>query len=258
MKTGLVSISFRKKTPEEIISLVLESGLQQIEWGGDVHVPHGDLQQAKKVSRLTTRSGLSVACYGSYYRAGSQREDQPSQDAVLETALALEAPMIRIWAGDKGSAQMSQEDKDAIVRDIQDLTQGADKHGLKIALEYHGNTLTDTDDTTEWLLSQIDHPALSSLWQPRVDVRTETNKGSISRFLPRISNVHVFHWEVKDKEKIRHPLATGSAEWEEYLQVFSSQNVERSFLLEFISGDSEKQLIEDAATLQDWLKKLKL
>ena len=42
MKTGLVSISFRKKTPLELIKASKESGLEYIEWGGDVHIPMGN------------------------------------------------------------------------------------------------------------------------------------------------------------------------------------------------------------------------
>ena len=38
LNTGLVSVTFRDKTPEEIISTVKQCGLEGIEWGGDVHV----------------------------------------------------------------------------------------------------------------------------------------------------------------------------------------------------------------------------
>ena len=44
MKTGLCSVSFRKLTVEEIIAAVKDAGLDGIECGGDVHVPHGDVE----------------------------------------------------------------------------------------------------------------------------------------------------------------------------------------------------------------------
>ena len=40
---GLVSVTFRKLSPEEIVQLVVSSGLKGIEWGGDIHLPHGIL-----------------------------------------------------------------------------------------------------------------------------------------------------------------------------------------------------------------------
>ena len=42
IKIGLVSISFRDLFPKQIVDMVAEVGLDAIEWGGDVHVPHGD------------------------------------------------------------------------------------------------------------------------------------------------------------------------------------------------------------------------
>ena len=44
IESGLVSITFRKLTVEKIIELVKEAGLQGIEWGGDVHVPHDNTE----------------------------------------------------------------------------------------------------------------------------------------------------------------------------------------------------------------------
>ena len=36
---GLVSVSFRKNTPKEILEAVKEAGLSCIEWGSDAHAP---------------------------------------------------------------------------------------------------------------------------------------------------------------------------------------------------------------------------
>ena len=74
MKTGLVSITFRKKKPEEIVALAAKGGLEGIEWGGDVHVPHGDMAAAKNARLLTTGAGIEVAAYGSYYRVAHSEQ----------------------------------------------------------------------------------------------------------------------------------------------------------------------------------------
>ena len=37
MKSGLVSVSFRQKTPLEICALCRKANLSAVEWGGDVH-----------------------------------------------------------------------------------------------------------------------------------------------------------------------------------------------------------------------------
>jgi hypothetical protein len=46
IRTGLVSVTFRQLSAEEIIKLVVCAGLEGIEWGGDIHVPHGDLKRS--------------------------------------------------------------------------------------------------------------------------------------------------------------------------------------------------------------------
>ena len=50
--TGLVSISFRGNTAEELIQAAKETGITAIEWGSDVHVPAGDVQRAAQVKAL--------------------------------------------------------------------------------------------------------------------------------------------------------------------------------------------------------------
>ena len=71
MKPGLVSVTFRQLTPEGIIQLCMQTGLQTVEWGGDVHVPPGDVSRAAAVGELTRAAGLSITAYGSYYNWSS-------------------------------------------------------------------------------------------------------------------------------------------------------------------------------------------
>lgn len=110
IRTGLVSISFRKVAACDLIEEVVKAGQQGIEWGGDVHVPHGDTAKAEQVARWTRDAGLESAAYGSYYRLA--------------------------------------------------------KRNLRIAFEYHGNSLTDSIDSAVELLDDLKIENLDSLWQP--------------------------------------------------------------------------------------------
>src|SRR5690554_991382 len=98
IKPGLVSITFRQKQPQEIIRLCEVSQLQGIEWGGDVHVPQGNLAKARQVRRWCDDAGLQIVAYGSYYRTSYSEAEMPFAQ-VLETAKELGAPLIRAWAG---------------------------------------------------------------------------------------------------------------------------------------------------------------
>ena len=69
IKTGMVSVTFRQFDVDEVIRRTKEAGLMAIEWGGDVHVPHGDLDKARYTADKMRENGLEIASYGSYYRA---------------------------------------------------------------------------------------------------------------------------------------------------------------------------------------------
>jgi len=83
MKTGLCSITFRKHSVDEVIDFAKSAELDGIEWGGDVHVPPGDLELARSVREKTEAAGLTIPSYGSYYRCNDDTE--PFSD-VLDTA----------------------------------------------------------------------------------------------------------------------------------------------------------------------------
>lgn len=47
----LTSVTFRRMKPEEILRVAARAGIEGIEWGGDVHVPAGDLAAAAACAR---------------------------------------------------------------------------------------------------------------------------------------------------------------------------------------------------------------
>lgn len=51
--TGLVSVTFGKLPAEEIVALAVEVRLEGIEWGGDIHIPPGEIRRTLEVHALT-------------------------------------------------------------------------------------------------------------------------------------------------------------------------------------------------------------
>lgn len=247
--TGLVSISFRSLTAEEVVQLVKKAGLASIEWGGDIHVPPGDIETAKKVAQLTQEAGLVTSAYGSYYRAGSYEEPEKEAQAVVDSALSLNTTLIRIWAGTKGTQEATQQDWDAVVAQSKLLVALAAPHGIQVAFEYHGNTLTDTLETTVKLLDEV--PGSLSYWQPPVGSGVEENIKAIERIQDRLANIHVFHW----KERERLPLSQGRERWEKYFAILNKVSGHRYASLEFVKDGSTDQLLLDAKVLQELLGK---
>ena len=260
MVAGLVSVTFRKKTPEDICALCNRAGLAAIEWGGDVHVPPEDAKQAAHVRALSADHGLAICSYGSYYRAGQPLD---AFRRSLETAAILGAPVIRVWAGGAGSAEVSEIERARIVENLLSCAEEAKAAGIAVGLEYHQNTLTDDRRSIRRLMEEIDrrdHPAASRgtppregndelrfYWQPRFDWPEDELLASLDDLRGRLSHIHAFSYE----KSTRLPLEGGERVWR---QVIGRVSADQHILLEFVQNDADESLLRDAATLNAWIK----
>ena len=246
---GLLSVTFRQLTADQIIDLCAQNGLLALEWGGDIHVPHGDLAEAKRVGDATRAAGLTVAAYGSYYRCDAQA-DQPDFADVLASAQALGAPLIRVWAGTTGSDKTSLADRCRVVADLKRIGQIADDAGIQITIEYHANTLTDDPDSALPLIQAVDHPNVKLYWHTSNGKPAEYSAAVLERVKPYLSHLHVFHWNFGDEGIERRPLADAFETWQRYLKIADPPADEtRALMLEFVRDDSPEQLADDARTL---------
>ena len=57
-KFGVVSVSFRKHTVEEILEASQKAGLSYIEWGSDVHAPYDNLHNLERIAVLQEKYGI--------------------------------------------------------------------------------------------------------------------------------------------------------------------------------------------------------
>ena len=255
IRSALVSITFRKLSPAEIVGLVKQAGLDGIEWGGDVHVPHGDVSRAGEVRRMTEDAGLQVSAYGSYYRVG--HEEPCPFEPIVETAIALGAPVIRVWAGKQGSEASDAAYRDLVVDMSRRIAGLAADAGVTVAYEFHGNTLTDTNASARQLLEEVGHDNLKSYWQPPRGATVDYCLEGLDAIRPWLLHVHAFTWREREGQQRgpaeRLPLAEGKAAWARYLQKIAAVGHDCFAELEFVRGDAPEQFLEDAATLREWL-----
>ncbi len=244
---GLVSVTFRQLAPREIVELVERSGLRSIEWGGDIHVPPDNLTNAREVADLTAAAGLETAAYGSYFRVIGEDGSAPEFEPILETALALQAPTIRVWAGTSDSEDVGDDGFQTLASRLREVAEIAGKAEVSVALEFHGGTYTNTAASTLRLLEEVNHPNLKTLWQtPRGMANPDCTVG-LRECLPQVSNVHVFHW-APDGQRLA--LADGYEDWQGYLEILIRDSKERHLLLEFVTGDDPALLPREAETLR--------
>lgn len=251
IRPGLCSITFRDLDPATVARRAAAAGLECIEWGGDVHVPAGDVAAAQRARILTVDSGLEVASYGSYLRfVGSDDEVSAQAEAVLRSAEALGAPRVRVWAGDAGSAETSAADRARIVERIRTTADAAASRGIDLGLEFHGGTLTDEIGSTLSLLTEIGHEAVWTYWQPHQNMPDEAALETLQRVRDQVSTVHVFSWWPGSE---RLPLEARAGLWTEALAMVEASGRDHDALLEFVPGDDPALLAQEAETLRGWL-----
>lgn len=248
--TGLVSVTFRGLTPEQIVPLLKKNGLAAVEWGGDIHCVPGYFARAKEIRTLCDENGIRVTAYGSYYRVGVKEANAPSFEDIVSTAAALGAPIIRVWAYNKGSADVTKDEYTAIVADMRRVCALAEKENITVTLECHNQTLTDEYHAALKLLSDADCDNLAMYYQPNQFRTVEYNKEAAMALRDVVTNVHVFNWRGNDKM----PLGEALGLWREYKAILDGGRGPHDYLLEFMPNGTPEELKAEAAALKDILE----
>ena len=249
LTAGLTSVTFRKLCCEEIISLTKRAGLEVIEWGGDVHVPHGAIKRAREVRAMMADNGLRTSSYGSYYCCGMDQKTIEFEK-ILETAAELNAPLIRVWAGNKGSNESTEKEREVVVLDSRRIAKLACHAGIKIGFEFHNGSLSDNAEAMRSLIMEIGQPGLGAYWQTPMGMPFEECCASLEVVLPYLLNLHVFYWAGEQ----RMLLAEGNELWRILFEIVKKSPENHSALLEFVLNDDISFFMKDAKTLVDLLK----
>jgi len=248
-KSGVVSVSFRPNSTDEIIKAASEAGLSLIEWGSDVHSPAGDLGLARKIKSDSEKSGIKTVSYGSYFRVGvTSNEEFPK---YLESAKALGSSVIRIWAYRSVKATEGEE-WETVVAAAKEICKMAEPYGIRICLECHNGSITEDYKTALAFLKAVDHELFGMYWQPNQLKSLEYNIEAVTALVPYISCLHVFHFINNEKA----PLSEGLSDWRKYLAIIKETLGEKCIpaLLEFMPDDKIETLAREAATLNALLE----
>ncbi len=250
LRPGLVSITYRALSPREIVNACVDAKLEGIEWGGDVHVMPDDLNNARAVGTMTRDVGLEVAAYGSYYRC-----DGAPFEPIIETALALGAPLIRVWAGVTDASDADESDWSRVSDELARISAIARAAEVQVATEFHGGTLTARGQSARRLMENTNS---RTLWQPLrrgddFDLCVEENLDELRAVVPWLSNVHVYEWADDANGKRQRLSLEGSKQWPRYVEELRAIGGSRWLLLEFVPDDNPAILSREAAALRAWI-----
>jgi len=239
---GLVSVSFRGLTPEQVASAAAEAGLAFVEWGSDVHAPWDDGEKLAEVYRAQKVYGLHCCSYGTYFRLTvTPMEDLPG---YIRAAKILGTDILRLWCGTKKQEDCTEEERLYLLDECRRAAAIAEKEGVTLCLECHRNSYTETKEGALDVMRAVDSPAFKMYWQPNQWRTIEENVGYARLLKDYITHIHVFQW----KEKKRFPLREGIQEWRRYLAELPGEHM---LLLEFMPDDDVASLPEEARALRE-------
>ena len=243
-------MTLRAESVDAVARVAAECGLGGIEWGGDVHVPTGDIAAATRARSASAAADLAAASYGSYLFAASV----PGHDemkATMDTAIALGAPNVRVWTG--FGVQLGSEEYGPVVDALVMFCSMAAARDLTVGLEFHGGTPTATVGGTLALLDAIGARNLFTYWQPpywREGLGPATDAAEVEELGSRFSHLHVYEW---GSPHDRRPLVDGADRWRAVLAAEVAWSGDRYAFLEFVADDDVDALRRDAAVLTQWL-----
>ncbi len=165
IRLGLSSQALLTCDAKRIIAVAASSGVDAIEWAGEVHVPHDDLAVAEGAMMETLRAGLTIASYATLYRASGDGEAGLRIEALLRAAEVLQAPLVRVFLGGQGSAQLAGNARARLVDEARRLGDRAAVAGRTICLSFGRNTSLDRYSKALDLVSEIGHPFVRLAWE---------------------------------------------------------------------------------------------
>ena len=244
LKAGLTSVTFREKTPEEVIRLAAQAGLSGIEWASHAHAHQGDIALARDIARMTREAGLEVSSYGSYFLLGSNQDITP----FLESAKALGTDQMRIWGGDTGSADLTYDQRQAMIEESQRISQKAAQYGVTLSLECHNDSITDTLSSQILCLFEVNRPNFCSYWQADLVLPLEQRLHTLRTLYAtgKLTNIHLYWYNLQKEQQL---LQVGAEYITNWLSLLKDDSATRYALIEFVKDGTEENFFLDAKTL---------
>ena len=248
---GVASVTFRKKTPREVIAITKKAGLSAIEWGSDVHVPQGALAVAREVRDMPAAAGLTIPSYGSYYNLGTCAEFEP----FVESARALGAKNIRVWAGEHSHATIVARERERVIDDARRVSELAAAAGITVSAEFHNDSMNDSAEASAAFLRAVAHPNFFTYWQQPLELPPEKQLPELLRVLQngRLTNIHIFQYRVWDGGREQQLLSDARELWRSFFDALRADGHSRAAFLEFVRNGEEEAFLADAQTLRSLL-----
>ena len=158
------------------------------------------------------------------------------------------AEYIRIWLGKKNSQITSEAEYILLLKNTKRMCEIASEYGLLVCPECHDNTFNNNTDAFLKIAADLKCDNFRTYFQSRY-FRMEYDKDRIDRTYDYIKDVHVSYRDLKREQLFRKKDKN-------YLDTLLKKFIEKNFdgiiMIEFVSGNSEKNLLKDTKKLKSY------
>lgn len=242
---GYTTVTFRDMSIQENVRFAKDSGMECLEWGGDVHIT--DIDSARYARELCQSEGIAISAYGSYYTLGQGNISDWA--GVVAIASELGAPVIRVWLGKKGSDKFSNMQFDELVAEAQAMADVAVGYNIIIASECHQNTYNDTTDSALKFLIAVGRDNYRTYYQSRyLDMATDLDK--LDRLFDYVDNTHISFSEVTFNQR-HFSCKKDKNALEKVISKLVEKDYKGNIIIEFCKKHKTKWFLRDIARLRE-------
>ncbi len=242
LKIGVASVTFRNKTVNQVVEIAKNSGIEFIEWGGDIHVK--TIEDAKLAKKLCDKNNIKISSYGSYYRTGSS--DKVDWEDVCRIASEMGASSVRIWLGNKDSEIFTESEYKELLEEMKFLCSKAEEYNLLVCPECHDNTFNNNTDAILKLKNDLNCDNFKTYFQSRY-LKINYDIDRIEKTFDFIENFHVSYRDLKLEQRFKRK---DKNYLDKLIKKFISMNFNGIVIIEFTKGAKEKNFIKDVRKLK--------
>ena len=237
MKTGLCTIAFRDLPFVEVLDLAVSAGFDGVEpWGRPDHTPDPfDEDVVKRAADAVQSRGLEISQFGSYANPTAKCFEEQMKDA-LAIAKIYQTKVIRVWAGDCGSADAVDAQWEAAINGFVSFCDRVADAGMTLVVEMHNGRLSDTVDGCLKLIEAVNRENFRMNFQPMFSNTPETTLEEAQRISPFVSTVHAQNYVSIGKNK-RSLISDGLVDFDKVVRIFRAVGFDGYLEVEFVKED---------------------
>ncbi len=258
MEIGLCSICFHESPLVEVLDLAKKTGFDGVEiWGEEPHTLYPfDKKKIENISQMVKERGLSISMFGSYISPSMKNFKEKAKES-LKITHTLGAPLMRVWAGNKGSKEADKENWKVCIEGFKWLSQEAKKYNITLAIEMHEGTLADLGKSALNLIEKVGEDNLKANFQVNFTLQKDDPMERLKLVSPYIVNCHLQNFKnfQKDKNSFteRSLLKEGIVNYKEIISFLKGKDFKGYLEVEFEKDPKEENLKKDYEFLKELL-----